>query len=79
MADVFMSCGCRAMAVSGDQPKCIVHLEAVPKDPPDLTGRTASCAYGCGAKRVSSISLAFFQYRPEKATDHFYCGCSGWD
>jgi len=60
---------------------------------PDLTGREAHCSYhtpgrygrgaverdGRHAWTPSRDSLAFFEYRPDAATDLYYCGCFGWD
>jgi hypothetical protein len=49
-------------------------------DAPDLTGRTAKCAYlTCKSRQPSSTDLAFFEHKPEKAEDVYYCGCRGWD
>lgn len=45
---------------------------------PDLTGRKAKCSYG--DKIVDSKwSLPFFNYRPGKEFDEYYCGCWGWE
>ena len=49
-----------------------------PVEPPDLTGRTASCS-SCGATAPSSTSLPFFRHYPERETDSYYSGCRGWD
>jgi len=45
----------------------------------DLTGRWAKCGYHCGAERPSAWGLAFFEYKPERDSDNFYCGCMGWN
>lgn len=47
--------------------------------PPDLKNREAVCVYG-GHKNVpSSSDLPFFEHRPHRETDGYYCGCFGWD
>ena len=33
----------------------------------------------CHCEEPSASGLAFFQYRPDKEFDEFYCGCHGWD
>lgn len=33
----------------------------------------------CQCERPSSSRLAFFQTRPDREFDEFYCGCAGWD
>ena len=45
---------------------------------PSLTGRSARCSY-CGKLVPSDLNLAFFEHRPAKPTDSYYCGCRGWD
>ena len=51
--------------------------------PEQLAGRQASCSMigtqGFHAIKVSSLDLAFFQYRPDEEYDFYYCGCIGWD
>lgn len=32
----------------------------------------------CRCERESSISLAFFEHKPEYKYDKFYCGCHSW-
>lgn len=44
-----------------------------------LEGRTARCCYGCGSYDNSRPSLPFFEYRPDREYDTYYCGCYGWD
>lgn len=49
---------------------------------PSLDGRKAICTQhkGGDSKPVaSSWTLPFFEYRPERETDSYYCGCWGWD
>ena len=43
-----------------------------------LDGREARCP-DCGHREPSAPGLAFFQYRPDKEYDSYYCGCYGWD
>ncbi len=45
---------------------------------PDLTDRQAICLE-CGKIVQSSFGLVFFEHRPIKDTDTFYCGCEGWE
>jgi hypothetical protein len=80
-----MACGCVAEAVDAKtgKPCCVTHLgrhpgaETVVPDP-DLTSRFAKCDY-CGKTRPSSLDLPFFEYRPSKPHDVYYCGCRGWE
>lgn len=44
-----------------------------------LEGRTARCGYGAHADVPSKWELPFFEYRPDKPFDSYYCGCKGWD
>lgn len=41
--------------------------------------RRANCCYGKHKFVLSDESLPFFEKRPEKATDTYYCGCYGWN
>lgn len=36
---------------------------------PNLDGRMAECAYGCGSMKPSSVKLAFFEYRGPDSPD----------
>ena len=45
---------------------------------PSLEGRQAKC-WDCGYRQDSKLTLAFFEYLPERDEDRFYCGCRGWD
>jgi len=81
-----MACGCstRAVVAATGEPVCIVHVGITDGartvvETPDLTGRVAECSYRHGKTAVSSTDLASFQYRPDEATDLYYCGCWGWD
>lgn len=40
--------------------------------------RMAKCAW-CGKKTISKDSLPWFNEKPEKEFDEYYCGCGGWD
>jgi len=84
-----MKCGCVAMGscsrLNGVEynppiPSCITHdcIEVAPAAP-DLTGRVATCGLNCKSQRPSSLDLAFFEYRPNREMDSYYCGCRGWD
>ena len=74
----FMKCGCTAAGTVNGQVACGLHMCFEILDPPDLSKRTARCAYG-GAEVPSAVALAFFRYRPEREHDEYYCGCYGWD
>lgn len=79
-----MKCGCVAQGTVNLGPNrsmvpgCLIHscIEEMPV--PDLTGRTAKCAYG-GNEVPSNPELPFFEYKPEEKHDKYYCGCFGWD
>ena len=43
-----------------------------------LEGRKARCAW-CNKKTDSCWDLPFFEYKPNKEYDEYYCGCGGWD
>lgn len=80
-----MKCGHAANAVDKDgNPCCAICAGFTPNafivddSAPDLTGRKAKCCY-CGKERESSPELPFFEYKPDKEYDKFYCGCWGWD
>lgn len=85
MSRPLMKCGHTANAVNSvtGKPVCAICVgltpdaEVVNENPPDLTGRVAKCY--CGATKPSSFDLAFFEYRPDKAWDSYYCGHAGWD
>jgi hypothetical protein len=62
-------------------------VSRVADERPSLEGRTMRCTYATGrdgkghqpATVPSRWGAAFFEYRPDKATDRYYCGCWGWD
>ena len=76
-----MACGHTAQGTVGrtDKPVCVIcSCFEVAKEKPVLKGRKAVCP--CCKKKVdSSLDLAFFEYRADRETDSFYCGCRGWD
>lgn len=83
MRHPLMTCGCAAQGtsrVNGEfQPCCVTHMcTTVSMEQVDLSGRKAKCAY-CPAMRDSDLNLAFFEYRKDRSTDIFYCGCYGWE
>lgn len=88
MSDILMKCGCRANSTcssNGDMkfdppiPSCCIHdCIEVAYTQPDLKGRKAICCY-CKTEVDSKLSLPFFEYKPDKDRDAYYCGCRGWD
>lgn len=91
--DVMMKCGHRAAGESNGKPACVICLgldqnaTVVDEGYKVPEGRKARCTYYgsmvrgevCKSEQPSSLSLAFFERRPEKEFDSFYCGCYGWD
>jgi hypothetical protein len=78
--ETLMKCGHVAMAhdIKGN-PYCIIcDCKEVAEELPSLEGRMATCSY-CGHEKKSSFDLPFFEYRKDKKTDEYYCGCKGWD
>lgn len=80
-----MKCGHAANATDEQGHPCcaicwgiVEGADEIAETPPDLEGREAECLY-CHRRVPSSLNLAFFEYRPEKATDAYYCGCMGWN
>jgi hypothetical protein len=79
MSKPMMKCGCVASSIctrrNGEVlaepiPACVVHeCYGVAETAPDLTGRTAQCAYGGHAPKPSSPDLAFFEFRGEGSRD----------
>jgi hypothetical protein len=80
--------------VDGPKPCCAICAgigglggDEVADERPSLEGRTMRCTYATGrdgkghqpATVPSRWGAAFFEYRPDKATDRYYCGCWGWD
>ena len=54
---------------------CICHLSDINTEFNEdvLKGRSAYCQ--CGREKNSELQLGFFEYRPDKDYDIFYCGC----
>lgn len=81
---MMMRCGHAANATRDGEPVCVIcsgispGADEIDPDPPSLDGRTMVCAQ-CGSERASDPSAAFFESRPERATDAYYSGCRGWD
>lgn len=79
-----MACGHTAQGIDGaGRPVCVICVQIDPRaeqpvEPPDLIGRVARCSY-CKYEEPSALDLPFFEYRPNQATDTYYCGCRGWD
>lgn len=79
-----MECGHTANAVDeNENPVCVICIgivkgaRKVSKEQPNLEDRRAKCAY-CGKTTDSKLTLPFFEYRPKKEFDEYYCGCRGW-
>jgi hypothetical protein len=86
MTTPLMKCGHSANSTdTKGNPVCVICIgivagaDEIVKEPPSLEGRFARCSYGDHAKVPSSYDLAFFEYRPEREEDTYYCGCYGWD
>jgi hypothetical protein len=80
-----MACGHAANATDVDgKPCCAICYGLKGADSetvihsPNLKGRTAECSM-CDRKEPSDMDLAFFEHRPSRPTDLYYCGCKGWD
>lgn len=80
-----LKCGHAANATTEDgKPCCAICIgisdgaTEVEEKQPSLKGRQAKCSY-CRTIVKSSLSLAFFEHRPDDRFDDFYCGCRGWD
>lgn len=79
-----MMCGHAANGVSNNAPCCVICCNIVDGwNIPNtantaLEGRKAQCAY-CNRTRESDPNMAFFEFRKNKPTDSYYCGCRGWD
>lgn len=88
MKRYLMKCGHRDNAQTGDHKPCCVLCIGNPNafivdreiinDTDGLEGRHATCEM-CGRKVDSKWTLPFFEYRPNKVDDVYYCGCGGWD
>lgn len=87
MKHYLMKCGHRdtAFTKSGkpccvicNSPDALIVDREIINDTDGLEGRQACCEW-CGKRTTSRWSLPFFEYRPDKETDSYYCGCGGWD
>lgn len=82
-----MQCGCAASSHLRDNatgkwdiPYCGTHgCKDLAPFPPLLVGRIAQCAYCKKSRPSDNEALAFFEYRPTRDYDTYYCGCRGWD
>jgi len=86
-----MACGHTAQGQRQDGSEvCVICVGSHPgadvpaSTTPDLTGRKAVCGSHRGPTPAagwpdSSLRLAFFEYRPLRNNDEYYCGCWGWD
>lgn len=81
---VMMKCGHRANAMTPEGKPCCAICAGLTEDAfevvasPSLEGRKAMCSM-CSKKTDSRLDLPFFEYRPDKEIDLYYCGCLGWD
>lgn len=83
-----MKCGHVANATDKDgNPVCVICAPGVngvtvkriiEHEMSGLEGRNARCSW-CSHITKSRWTLPFFEYRPDKETDSYYCGCGGWD
>lgn len=90
-AKPMMACGhsanaVRVMSDGSRVPSCAIcvgtnddNLRVV--EAPDLTGRRARCGYfrSCGSEQPASVDLWFFEHRPDREYDEYYCACRGTD
>lgn len=79
-----MKCGHEANATYNGKPCCVIcagilpHAYVIDESPPDLSGRTAKCAY-CGKEQPSNPErLAFFEYCGENSIEATYCKVCGF-
>ena len=49
------------------------------RTPSERRKNATKAGIASGKERESSIELPFFEYKPDKEYDKFYCGCGGWD
>mgnify|MGYP001624990801 CR=1 len=87
MKRYLMDCGHVAQGTTKDgKPICVICapyagvkvVEELDTENAGLDGRKARCPY-CGRITDSKWTLPFFEYRPDKECDEYYCGCGGWD
>lgn len=85
MEKIMLKCKCMANMLrempNGDRIPTCIHGTLEQIETPDLSKRKARCSYYSSCKQeVSSMgNLAFFEYKPHKDYDSYYCGCWGWD
>lgn len=82
---VIMKCGHVAQGKDeAGNPVCVICVGITPnakiidESKPNLEGRKATCFY-CRREQPSNTDLPFFEHRPDRETDAYYCGCYGWD
>ena len=83
---VIMRCGHSAnstkqIAVDDEIPYCVIcDCDEIVGEVDNFTlqGRKAKCSY-CDKIVDSDFGLPFFENRPTKEYDSYYCGCEGWD
>lgn len=80
MKRFIMKCGHIANAETTDgKPACaICSCYEIAEEQPILRNRKAKCCW-CGKVTRSSFSLPYFEFKPAKEYDSYYCGCKGWD
>lgn len=63
--------------LTGRIARCAYHGAAASRN----KNECSTCKRGepCKCERPSDMRLAFFEYKPTKPFDTFYCGCGGWD
>lgn len=82
---MLMKCGHTAQGVKNGKPVCAICIgikegaETPDEKQINLENRTAKCCYGNHGHKPSNLNLPFFEHRPTKDTDEYYCGCHGWD
>lgn len=81
---LMMKCGHAANGFTAGHPVCAICVGITPdalivsEEVINLVGRTARCT-SCRREVESSEKLPFFEHRPEKPVDWYYCGCRGWN
>ncbi len=80
MKRCLMKCGHIANGTTMDgKPYCVIcNCYDVSNEKPNLENRKAKCKM-CGKEVESDYSLPFFESKPDKDYDSYYCGCGGWD
>lgn len=84
MKEYLMKCGHVSNAITGEgNPACAIcgcqNIDREVSNTEGLEGRFAVCDECRKTKVPSRWGLPFFEYRPDRDTDKFYCGCWGWD